>query len=39
VAKTLGKSDLVKAEAESVLKLSKDNKEAAALLQTAKAVD
>lgn len=35
VAKALGKIDLVKTEAESVLKLSKDNKEAAALLQGA----
>lgn len=34
VAQVLGKKDLVKAEAESVLKLSKDNKEAIALLQS-----
>lgn len=33
VAKALGKKELVKSEAESALKLSKDNKEALALLQ------
>ncbi|MDP3507465.1 MAG: tetratricopeptide repeat protein [Candidatus Melainabacteria bacterium] len=39
VAKSLGKNDLVRSEAESVLKLSKDNKEAEALLHALSVVN